>query len=154
MALQRIDFNAVRAENEHRFDTERQAREQAQRSSRLPSDNPTVLAHILDQELPCLSREDLQVVAEAAAHRWKVLGAEEKRQATEAHYASLRALPVGTAVQYVGATDKDFAHGEIITLGRALRKPSPRIQVYDRNGTPWRMQMEYLRRVPEAERPV
>ena len=47
-------------------------------------------------------------------------------------------------MHFVGPPDKDFASREIVTLSRALRMSSTRIEVLDRHDNLWHVPMEWL----------
>ena len=110
----------------------------------LPSDNSAMRTYIIRECLPALSLADLEALLAAVAHRLQVLQEAQERTAFETHCAYLRGLPAGTPVHFVGPTDKDFASCEIVTLGRALRISSTRIEVLDRHDHLWHVPMEWL----------
>jgi hypothetical protein len=110
----------------------------------LPPDNLPMRTHFIEEVLPHLSLKDLEALSPAIMRRYEELKAVQLYETLEAHYAHLRTQPAGTRVQYVGRPDKVFARDESVPLGKALRKPSTRIEVYDRTGKCWVLPMEWV----------
>jgi hypothetical protein len=117
----------------------------------IPPDNLPVRTHILEHELPQLSLADLEAVGHALSARWQELKQVQRREAMEAHYAHLRALPAGTPLSVAMSTEPRLATGDIVTLERPLRQPSTNIMVHDVHGTLWRFPMDWLFSEVEGE---
>jgi hypothetical protein len=121
----------------------------------LPPDNPPMLLHIIEEELPQLSLRDIDALGKALNERYLALKRRQQLLSLEEQHGPIRALPPGTPLQLrhdVRFTkDTLLTKGATLTIHRQLRKPSPRIIMQDADGNRYSMPMSDLKRLSAEE---